>query len=251
MSLNIHLIDQADLLILNLIGKWKVVCLKDLASECEGMKLGYHALAKRARKLENFGYIKSKSLAKKRKYFYLIKKGIKYADAHSAYEISTDSLNHDILLGNTVRSFLKNDLFISGKLYNCSQDRDLDPDGALYTHNNLRIAVELELTQKENSRVRSKYVRYYDSRIFDYCFYVITKPTIYKSYVRYLEMMLKDVIDKIVIIKTDNLRGDNLFNENTIGLFNGNELGIFEIFQLIGQNTDNLDQQTYSPAVFY
>ena len=193
--------------IINAVGKWKVVDLKSLSELCS-YKLNYSNLRKKVRKLEDFGLVKSVNLGRKRKHLFLTNSGIKFTQYDQTYELCDESLSHDVIVGNVLRSFLGFPNFVNGRMFHEIPDNDLAPDAlvtGIKTKREYELAIEVELTQKSSTRVKSKYSRYLRSKSFDYCIFITNKEGLFRTYKRFLGEMNTDVQSKIILMYAPDL----------------------------------------------
>lgn len=218
--------------IINAVGKWKVVDLKSLSEVCN-YKLNYSNLRKKVKKLENTGLIKSVNLGRKRKHIYLTNSGIKFTQFDKTYELTDESLNHDVITGNVLRELLEFPSFFNGRMFHEIDDNGLAPDAALSGNKNgkeYELAIEVELTQKSSTRVKSKYSRYHRSKSFDYCLFITNKAGLFRSYGRFLEEMKGGVQEKIIILYSPDMTPCKFSYLEASCFFRGKEQSFKEVF---------------------
>lgn len=218
--------------IINTIGKWKIIDLKTLTSFCN-FDVSYKNLAVKVKTLEREGFVRSVNLKRKRKHLFLSDKGIKLTGHDNTYEITDESLGHDLLVGTTLRSLLENVSFFDGRMFHETGDSDINPDAVISGSRNNRsyeLAIEMELTQKSSSRVKSKYSRYSRSKSFDYCLFITNKVGLHKAYKRYLGEMTKTVQAKIILMHTEKLRPDQFIYLGEQCHFKGEDKSFEDIF---------------------
>jgi len=218
--------------IINTIGKWKIIDLKTLTSFCN-FGVSYKNLAVKVKTLEKEGFVRSVNLKRKRKHIFLSNKGIQLTGHDNTYEITDESLGHDILVGTALRSLLENDLFLDGRMFHEVDESDINPDAVITGSKDsltYELAIEVELTQKSSSRVKSKYSRYFRSKSFDYCLFITNKESLYKAYKRFLGEMTKEVQGKIILMHTEKLRPDQFIYEGEQCYFKGEDKNFEDIF---------------------
>jgi len=218
--------------IINTIGKWKVVDFNSLSELCS-FKIEYSNLRKKVKKLEELGLLKSENLGRKKKHIFLTNHGIKFTTFDKTYEISDESLNHDIIVGTVLRSFLQFERFTNGRMFHEIIENEIEPDALLTGIKGGReyeLAIEVELTQKASNRVKTKYSRYSRSKTFDYCVFVTHKKGLFWSYARFLGEMNSDVQSKIIIMHALELTPDKFSYIESYCYFKGQEKSFKEIF---------------------
>jgi hypothetical protein len=223
----------ADIEILNEVGKWKIIDLSQLESGLNRLTIGYRAIAYRVKKLQDKGLINCFYLGRKRKQLYLSSKGLKAVGLSTSSQMSEQTLSHDMFTSFIVREFLKMPFFVYGKMYDEIISSDVEPDGLLIGGAgdlDIKVGLEVELTQKEAGRVRRKFANYSHCKGIDYCLYVTDSETIERAYRKYLMMMSQDVQSKIIIMRFDSLRVQELKVINQLCFFKGREVKLEQIF---------------------
>ncbi len=188
--------------IINIVGQWKVVDMKSLSEMCN-YDVGYHNLLKKVRKLETQGLIKGVLLGRKNKHIYLTDKGLKYTGHDYTYEICDENLTHDLIVSRVLKELLKNDSFMNGRMFHQISGDQLLPDAEVSVGKGrdiFRLALEVELTQKSQNRVKEKYRRYATGSVFTYGVFITNKVTLFNTYRRFLEEMKQDIQEAIVLI---------------------------------------------------
>jgi hypothetical protein len=218
--------------IINTIGKWKVIDLKSLTTFCN-FGISYRNLAIKVMTLEKEGFVKSVNLKRKRKHLFLSDKGIRLTGHDNTYEITDASLGHDILVGTALRSLLKSESFYNGRMFHEIDESEIYPDAVVSGtkgKRNYELAIEIELTQKSDPRVKSKYSRYSRSKAFDYCIFITNKEALFKAYKRFLGEMTKDVQTKVILMLANKLRPDRFEYLGEKCFFKGEHKKFEEIF---------------------
>jgi hypothetical protein len=194
--------------IINAVGKWKIVDLKSLLELCN-YKFKYSNLRKKVKTLENNGMVKCVNLGRKRKHVYLSNTGIKFTNYDKTYELTDECMNHDVIVGTALRAFLKYPSFYNGKMFHQIDENDINPDAVLSGKKGgkeYQLAIEIELTQKSSSRVKSKYSRYSRSKNFDYCIFITNKEGLIRAYKSYLNVMNKEVQSKVILMYAPDIQ---------------------------------------------
>ena len=187
--------------IINILGQWKIIDIKGLREMCH-YDIQYPNLLKKIRLLESHGFIKSILLGRKNKYIFLTKKGLVFTPYDHTYEIVDENITHDIIASRVLKELLEFDALFDGRMFHqISSDRVI-PDaqvngkkGNIY----YKLALEVELTQKSQSRVKEKFRQYGRDKHFDYCLFITNKETLFRAYKRYLQDMGEDAQEKIIL----------------------------------------------------
>ncbi|OFZ38153.1 MAG: hypothetical protein A2504_17000 [Bdellovibrionales bacterium RIFOXYD12_FULL_39_22] len=177
--------------ILRLIGQWRILDFKTLASLTTN-KIEYPNLLKKIQKLEQTNFIKCTYLGNRAKYFYLSSKGIKLVGVENGYEMADENLAHDIITGVVLRGLQAFKTFTDGQMLSHDGASKVNADAKIIgikDENKFKIDLEIELTQKSKNRIQTKFARHAMSSESDYCFYITNKLGLYKSYCSYLSSM--------------------------------------------------------------
>jgi len=193
--------------IINILGKWKVMDMKGLNDLCS-YELKYFNLLSKVRKLESHGLVKGVLLGRKDKHIYLTNKGLKFTGYDYTYEICDENITHDLITGRVLKELIKTPYFIDGKMFHEVAIDNLFPDAEVKgIKDNIRynLALEIELTQKSESRVKEKYRKYGRERNYNYVLFITRKEALFKTYKRYLEEMSSDVQEAVILMIDKNL----------------------------------------------
>lgn len=179
--------------IIQILGQWRILDLSTLLKKI-GYNYSYQAFAKRVKKLEEFGYLGSVYFQSYRKYLFLTDKGLKEAGLEKAWSVNKEIIHHDIISVNVLQYFLGLPDMRGGNLYLNYAGADIRPDCSfnLFCLNRglLKVAVEVELTQKSTNRIESKFNGYIKTpSSYDLVLYIFQKATTFSAY--------KDTIDKV------------------------------------------------------
>ncbi|GEM_PF-1306982 len=218
--------------IINILGKWKVMDIKSL-SDLNNYDLKYLNLCKKVRKLEAHGLIKSVLLGKKSKHVFLTNKGLTYTPYDHTYEISDENITHDIIVGKVLKELIAMPQFIDGRMFHEIAVEHLLPDAQVVGVKNketYKLAVEVELTQKSQSRVKEKYRRFGRDNNFNYAFFITNKETLFKAYKRYLLEMNSATQEAIILMLNKSLSVSNLEIEKGQCFYNGIETSFDGLF---------------------
>ncbi|MFT6632890.1 MAG: DNA-binding Lrp family transcriptional regulator [Bacteriovoracaceae bacterium] len=193
--------------IINTIGNWKILGIKDLHDKLE-LPLSYKTLRNKLLKLENGGVVKSTKLHGPAKYVYLSDKGIALTQNDRTYEPCDETIVHDVIVGRVVQDLLKYSKVNSAKLFHQIKEKAICPDAFVLVSNKdkeYKIGIEVELTQKSRSRVQEKYSEYSNSLDYDYCVYFSHKTKLIEAYQRFLNEMNANVREKVFLVHSEKL----------------------------------------------
>ena len=217
--------------ILNNIANWKVICLRKLF-ELELYDLSYQGFAKQVKQLEQEGLVASFRGKNRTKYLYLTSEGSKVASADTSFDISEETLTHDLICSNVLLELLKCKNFISANLMYDTSKLLIEPDGIIYAireNKEYTCALEVELHQKSRGRIKEKFAKYLSSSIYTHVLYVTNKPSLIRFYNTVLEQMNSDIENKIVLLLDENLSAINFNYHKSKCWFKGKERSFVSI----------------------
>ncbi len=218
--------------IINIVGQWKVIDMKGLSEMCN-YEIGYHNLLKKVRTLESHGLIKGVLLGRKNKHIYLTNKGLKYTGYDYTYEICDENLTHDLIVSRVLKTLLAHRSFVDGRMFHQIVVDKIFPDAEVSAHKNgelYKLALEIELTQKEQNRVKEKYRRYASGRVFTYGVFITNKATLFKTYCRYLQEMNEDIQEAIILILEKQMTATSFNYEKSECFYLGKEVRFSQLF---------------------
>lgn len=144
--------------LINLLGKWKILDLKDMLSLSQ-FDLKYDNLAHKVRRLEKSGFLKSINEGFTKKQLYLTNKGLKFTPFDTTGELGPVTMHHDLLAGRVLRTLNQLDNFKNPRMFHELEGGSPEPDAT----------IEFELHQKTKQRVKMKYSVYCRSN-FDFIY---------------------------------------------------------------------------------
>jgi hypothetical protein len=218
--------------IINIVGQWKVVDMNSLSEMCS-YEIGYHNLLKKVRKLEAQGLIKGVLLGRKNKHIYLTDKGLKYTGFDYTYEICDENITHDLVVSKVLKELLRNDSFVDGRMFHQIVGEDLLPDAevsGIKNQENYKLAIEVELTQKSQKRIKEKYRRYARGSVFDYGVFITNKESLFKTYKRFIMEMDKETQEAIVLILDSKMTATKFSYESLECFYLGRESLFNQLF---------------------
>ena len=190
------------MLILEEVGRWKVVGMKKLFKTLN-LNQSYSFFCRQIRKLELEGYLRSIPGPRRRKFLTLTERGGKITPYNAQFEESDAELNHDLITANVIYELNKFETLGEGHVLHDTDFFEVEPDGLIYINRDgLKgsLAVEIELTQKAKPRIVSKFSAYKRANCFNYCLYIFNKEPVFNTYKRQLENMNEEVRGKILLM---------------------------------------------------
>ncbi|MBG60558.1 MAG: hypothetical protein CMJ16_08885 [Peredibacter sp.] len=218
--------------IINIVGQWKIVDMKSLKEMCN-YDVGYFNLLKKVRTLESHGLVKGVLLGRKNKHIYLTNNGLKYTGHDYTYEICDENLTHDLIVGRVLKELLKHKSLIEGRMFHQISEDQILPDAEVNGVKNddvYRMALEVELTQKSQKRVKEKYRRYAKGSVFTYGVFITNKESLFKTYRRYLEEMNLEVQEANVLILAKEMSATKFDYNKTECFYLGETLNFESLF---------------------
>ena len=194
--------------IINTLGQWKILDSKTLHHFCDH-HISYKNFLKKINRLESAGLVKAVFVGNKKKHLYLSQGGIEHTYHNSTSEISQENLRHDLITGMVMRDLLGWSGLTQGRMFHEFDRGCLIPDGELVgvkESKNIKVALEVELTQKSKDRVKEKFGVYCDKSNYDFCLFVTNKESLFKTYQRYLQEMNMEVQAKVLLVLDITLR---------------------------------------------
>lgn len=223
---------QYELELLNEIGRWKVIPLKGLY-ECASQGMAYSPFCRRVKRIEKLGLVRSIKGRRKTKYVTLTEKGSMISQYKSPYLENEVELSHDLTASCLLCELLKYPNFHTGHIVHGGEGLSPEPDALIHASKNdklYRLALEIELHQKSNKRVREKFARYVATADCDHVLYVMNKPDVFHSYQAITLEMEKKVSQKIILMLATNLFAQQFEYQDARCWFKAKEMGFNEIF---------------------
>lgn len=219
--------------------KWKILNIKALKEEAE-YNGSFSGLYKIITKLEKNLLIDSFVNAwSNEKYVYLMPQGIKaLGEDEKSLTINRDQRLHDSLVSKAARE-LCNYSFIEN-VYLDYQTREAFPllervPDALVTgklKGPFKMAIEVELTQKSQDRVKQILRTYSDSKVVNQVLYVTDKQTVFNAYTKYLNEKDSEIIkEKFLFLLNKDLVKNGPALQNAPVLFKGKMTDLKTIFE--------------------
>ncbi|RZF20623.1 hypothetical protein DAY19_11600 [Halobacteriovorax vibrionivorans] len=223
--------------------KWRILDLNSLRDELFPAP-NYHNFARYIRKLEKLnligGYIDPFT---KKKFIYLSPKGEKYLSVTgNPSAIANETLVHDIKVTELTKELSKLDLVDDVVLEHEISDKrnfrttyKVIPDAILsFKKNNFnyRVALELELTRKSNSRIIEKVKQYQSTEYYHYLMYVFPSIKLMDKYREVIRNQLGDkALTKIMFFYHDSLTRNVRDVKAVKGWIGDKESELIEVFK--------------------
>ena len=178
--------------IIQTLGQWRILDLQTLKKKT-GYDYSYQAFAKKVSRLEEAGFLGKVYFHNYRKYLFLTDKGLREAGLEKAWAVNPEIIQHDIISVNIFEYFLTQDGVSGGGIHLDGAGRERRPDcyvdvraasGETYC-----LALEIELSQKERSRIEKKFSDYLSQREYDFVLYIFQKASAFEAYKRAIERL--------------------------------------------------------------
>lgn len=220
--------------------KWRILSVKDL-KEQSGHNGSRSSFYKIITKLENNllidSFINSWS---NEKFIYLMPNAIKVlGDEKKLLPVNRDQRFHDAIVTKIALNFKQydfvKDIYLDQEIGRnfplIEKNPDILVEGQL--EKDFKLAVEIELTQKNKSRVQEIFRSYSKSIAVNNIIYITDKLGLYKTYLRYLNELKDEInVNKFIFIYEKDLNNKtfNLLNSNA--LYRGNETSLKQLFNI-------------------
>ena len=218
--------------------KWKILNIKALREETEyqGSNSGLYKIISKLEKNQVIdSFINTWS---NEKFIYLLPNGIKALGGNErTLNINRDLRFHDSIVSKVAREF--NTYPHIEKTYLDFQTREVFPlleripdcllHGKLLSP--FTMAIEVELTQKSQERVKEIYRTYSDSKVVNQVLYITDKKSILNAYLKYLDSCDDFILkDKFLFLYAKDLASGKYHLEKCPVVFKGNETTLENIF---------------------
>lgn len=226
------------MVILEEVGRWKVIGMRKLYDLLE-LKLSYSLFCRNVKKLEYEGLIRTIVGMRRRKYLTLTYKGDEYTPYNAQFEECDVELNHDLIVSNVMLELNNYESFGACHVIHHHDFFEAQADGIVYFSSNGiqgSLAVEVELTQKSKSRITMKFVKYSNSKCFNFCLYIFNKESVFEAYKKQLDLMVESTREKIILMLDMNLSISSFNYKNNDCYFHGKTQTFTQLFSDGTQN---------------
>lgn len=242
MSGIIHL-NSAHLNYLEPLLKWRVLDIESLRKECIRAPK-YHNFYRIIRILEKQKILEGyRDPFNRKKYIYLSSFGESQLSLNEhPTALSKDTLIHDIKVTEVTKAMIDlgwvNDADLEHQIYdkrNFKTTFKVIPDAILHGSKKgtkFKIALELELTRKNNQRIVEKARQYLEGDQFNYVLYLFAKKSLMGKYMEIIEEKHgPQIMDRLMFFYNENLTAKADEIKTWSGFFKGKRLALGELFQ--------------------
>jgi hypothetical protein len=230
--------------LLNPLRKWRILSINALKEESEysgSSSAFYKVITKLEKNMLLDSFINSWS---NEKFVYLLPTGIKaLGEEKASLAINRDLRFHDAISSKIARLF-KSYSFINGIYLNqeiaksfplLERVPDILAEGKITKE--FRLAIEVELTQKSQKRVKQIFKSYSDSKVVNNIIYITDKQSIFKAYKKYLIELGAEINQaKFIIIFESNLSKKTFNLLNSKAYYKDIDTSLNNIFKLKSEN---------------
>ena len=226
------------------LSRWKILSLRDLKKEAEygGSDSGFYKIISKLEKnlLIDCFYNQWSN----EKFVYLSTQGAKALGENvGSLNINRDLRFHDSLVTKVARKFLSypfvRDLYLDFQIKEAFPVVERTPDCLIHGEKKrpFTLALEVELTRKNQERVKQIFQTYGDSKVVNHVLYITDKKSIFNAYKKYLTQLGGEKLcKKILIMHAKNLARGTFVLERSPVFFNDKDTNLAEVF---GPSLDN------------
>lgn len=221
--------------------KWRIMDLQSLWQECE-FKMGYDNFYRIMRNLERDHVLETHlDPFNKRKYFYLGKEGEKLLHHDHPTSVSKETLIHDLKVSEISRKFMElnlvDEILLEHQIVDKSNFKNkekLIPDAVYLGQKNnqkYKMAFELELSKKSNSRLTEKARMYQESEVYDFVLYFFAQEKFIEKYTTLFEKELNlSIKNKFMFFCNEALTSKDFNLATTEGVFRNEKVNLLSLF---------------------
>lgn len=222
--------------------KWRIMDLQSLRRECDACP-SYTRFTRIIRKMEEERIIETyKHRFNGKKYIFFSPFGERQiASEKNATAISKDTLIHDLIVSEISRNILSSNwvdnVLLEHEIQNKRDFRSVYkviPDASLEVYRNnksIKMALELELTQKHKQRVREKIKQYIISSKYDYVIYIFSKKNVMETYMNEVRNTLSEkYLDQFIFITDESITVKESNINKLEGVNNGKKISFNNVF---------------------
>lgn len=226
------------------LSDWRILDIKGLM-ECSKLeqfkKYDYVKKLMQKMKAQNFVQVYRCAFNKKN-YYFLTTKAERFINQDQKSSLSEETYYHDAMVSSIgvelfkIRPFVEKvelEHIIKNGRTRINFD-EIIPDARISGTFNLKkflIAIEVEIHQKEKSRIIAKAKNYLKSSVYDYIFYFFPDERLLNNYAKTLKTEIGSDFNQKIFLFTAPLvfEGKNTLS-NGVGLINGNSQNVLELF---------------------
>jgi hypothetical protein len=226
--------------ILNPLKKWRILSVQNLKQE-SGYQRSLSSFYKIISKLEKNQLIDSFiNTWSNEKFLYLQPLGLKVlGDEKAILPVNRDTRYHDSICSKLALNFKSyafvQNLYLDQEIPILYPLMEKTPDILIEgeKNNRFRLAIEIELTQKNKTRVQEILKSYSESKVINNVIYITDKEVIFNSYQKYLNELQNQInSSKFIFIyeKDLNAKAINLLNMKAI--YQGRDTNLKELLKI-------------------
>lgn len=226
------------------LSDWRILDIKGLM-ECSSMdrfkRYDYVRKLLHKMKSQNFVNIYYSPFTKKN-YYFLTNKSESLINLEQKNSLSEETYYHDAMVSSicvelskiksAVEKIELEHIIKNGKAK--TNFDDIIPDARIsgnFNGKNFLIAIEVEINQKEKSRIIFKGTNYLKNSLYDYVFYFFPDERMMKNYAKAFSSELgTEFNQKIFLFSTPEIFEGKNDLSNCTGLVNGKSKSVFELF---------------------
>jgi DNA-binding MarR family transcriptional regulator len=181
----------------------------------------------------------------KKNYYFLTSKAEKFINQDQKASLSEETYYHDAMVSSICVELSKIKPFVEKVelehiIKNGSTKNSYDeiiPDArikGMFNDKSFLIAIEVEIHQKEKSRILLKAKSYLKNTLYDYVFYFFPDERLMNNYAKILKNEIgEEFNEKIFLFIAPRIFCGKNSLENGTGIINGNFKNIFELFGVV------------------
>lgn len=229
------------------LSDWRILDIKGLM-ECSTMEQfkKYEYVKKLMQKMKANNFVNVYRCAfNKKNYYFLTSKAEKFINQDQKASLSEETYYHDAMVSSIgvelskIKPFVEK-VELEHVIKNGKTKTSFDeiiPDARIkgaFNQKPFLIAIEVEIHQKEKSRILLKAKSYLKNGMYDYAFYFFPDERLMNNYAKVLKSDVGEEFNKKIFLFTapEIFCGKNSLGEG-VGLINGNSKNIFELFGVV------------------
>lgn len=225
--------------------KWRVMNLENLRQECVNVP-NYHNFCKIIRSLEEAKILEGyRHPFNRKKYVYLGPFGeSQLALTENPSSVSKETLIHDIMVSEIAKRFFEkgwiNNVQLEHELHDKRNFRTtykIIPDALLEGSKrgvNFNVALEVELSRKNNQRILEKAKQYAASSFYNYVLYIFSKRKLSQKYLEVIKEGIEESdLNRFMFFADESLTTQMTDLSDIEGFFKGNEVKLSEVFSAV------------------
>ena len=224
--------------ILNVLGEWKILNVKELKKLYHG-ETNCSILREKIRKLERHGFLKSTMAKGKAKYLFLTPIGLKLCFSRYSERVNERNITHDLITAQVLREFLKWPHCLDGQVLSSRGGYGIHPDAEIFVlaeeGKKIKVALEIELTRKSYGRIIRKFGLYRRDSEYDRVLFITRHENIFRGYGNYLTDTREDIQEKIALVLDSKLSIEKFDWKNLLCLYMGKKTDLLSVFSENGK----------------